>query len=204
MSAPPDPRPDTLTSGSEAPPLRERWAALPRRVRHGTVGGAALALVVAATVYGVNSGPSEHPEGRRHAARLVPYPAQSTDIRFLDVATTSPRARTFSIALRVTTDDPVTISRVTQGYEALEVSMEPPRPLSVRPETPRNLQLRAHIRSCEGLPVQARLPFLEVTLRNARASQHLSVIPGDRYAHALTRVFRTVCEPPVKDSAHTP
>ncbi|GAA2077174.1 hypothetical protein GCM10009801_33100 [Streptomyces albiaxialis] len=202
MSEPPGP--DTLVGGSESPPLRERWAALPRTVRRGTLAGAALALVAAGTLYAIDDGPAERPRGGPRTARLVPYPAQSTDIRFVDIATTAPGSRTFSIALRVTTDDPVTISRVTQGYEALDVSMQPRRPLSVTPENPRNLGLRAHIRSCEGLPLQARMPFLEVTLRNARASQHLSVIPGDRYARALTRVFRTVCEPPVKDSAHTP
>ena len=194
---------DTLSGGSDAPSFRERWGGLPPGVRRGAVAGTVLAVVAGGVVYGLADGTGERPAEGRHAARVVPYPAQSTHIRFQHISTPSPRARSFSIALRVTTDDPVAVTRVTQGYEALAVSMSPARPLAATPEKPANLVLRAHIRSCRGLPVRARMPFLEVTLRNARASQHLSVIPGDRYARALTRVFRTVCEPPVKDSAHT-
>ncbi|WP_326691205.1 hypothetical protein OIE63_31345 [Streptomyces sp. NBC_01795] len=112
--------------------------------------------------------------------------------------------RTFRVELRARTDDPVLIQRVTQNYAALDMTLTPSQPVRVRPGTPRRLWLRARVLSCRDLPMAARLPFFEVTLRNARATQDLSFIPGDHYARSLTRVFRTVCGPSPRPSADTP
>lgn len=189
--------PELLAGGSDTPTLRERWNTLPRRIRRATLTVAALALFAAAAGHALTARDEPHHSAGPQATptHRVPYPAQSTSIYFLDVTHVRARQRTFTIELIVTATEPVTIRKITQGYRMLDVSLDPARPVEVTPQNSRKLRLAAHVTTCEGLPLHARMPFLEVTLRNARAAQNLSVIPGYRYARALARTFRTVCEP---------
>jgi hypothetical protein len=170
-------------------------------VRRLVLAAALCALLASGAGYALTARP-EPPRAR--AADKVPYPAQSTRVTFVRVLDVDERRRTFRVELRADTDDPVLIQRVTQDYAALDMTLTPSQPVKVVPGTPRRLWLHARVLSCRGLPMAARLPFLQVTLRNKRASQDLSFIPADHYARALTRVFRTVCGPSPRPPADTP
>ncbi|NSC21064.1 hypothetical protein FM076_07500 [Streptomyces albus subsp. chlorinus] len=187
---------DVLTGGGgDRPRLSERWHALPRRARR-LVGALLAAGLIAGAAAGVlHERPRQADTPVRTAPRRVPYPVHSTRIGFVRTAAVDAGERSFRVELRVVTRDPVLVRRVTQDYEALEMGLSPARTVVVRPGRPARVWVKARITSCRKLPVSARLPFLEVTLRNARATQDLSIIPGRRYARALTRAFRTVCGP---------
>jgi hypothetical protein len=125
----------------------------------------------------------------------MPYPAQAARITFDRLAVADRARRTFTIELHAAATSPLTVLDVGQGYEAVDLSLAGPPPVAVAPGRPRTLVLRAKVTNCDRVPLRARSPFLNVTLRNDRARQELSVIPGERYADALTHAFRTLCEP---------
>ncbi|MGW7515627.1 hypothetical protein ACWGJ2_08530 [Streptomyces sp. NPDC054796] len=193
--------PEVLAAGDESRRLHERWEALPRRVRRTAVTALGLALLAAATGYAlaVRPGPPHAPPRAR-----APYPAQAVSVSFSRISDVSPDEGTFTIELLASTTSPVSVERVTQGYESLDLTSASPHPVEVTAYSPKKLILRARIISCRGLPIDAGMPFLEVTLRNTRAVQDFSVIPGERYAHELTRVFRTVCGPSSRSSTPAP
>lgn len=181
---------DVLSGGSDKPRLSERWGGFSRGVRRLIVGLVCCALLAGAAVWILRADRSA--PAARHK---VPYPVHSTRITFVRVFDIDAQKRSFRIELRAVTKHLVLVRRVTQQYEALTMELSPPQAVTVRPGQARRVRVTARVTSCRDLPMRARLPFLDVTLRNARASQDLSFIPGDRYARALTRVFRTVCGP---------
>lgn len=193
---------DILDSGRDTACLSERWTALPRRTRRRLLAAATAAVLAAGTGYALAARPRE-PE-----PPPVAYPAQTTDVIYLWIThpapQPAPREASFLITLRATSTSPVTVEHIAQGYEGLRLTLTPHPPVQVTPARPRTLTLLAEVTRCAGLPREARLPFLDVTLRNSRARQKLSVIPGDRYAHDLTHVFRTVCGPPEPTRTATP
>ncbi|UNZ19970.1 Tat pathway signal sequence domain protein [Streptomyces sp. 891-h] len=189
---------DILSSGPDRPRLFERWEALPRRARLLIVALVCCGLLGWAVVSVL---PTDRPAPA--ARHKVPYPVHSTRITFVRVTDVDVARRSFRIELRAVTRDPVLVRRVTQEYRALTMELSPAQPVTVRPGKAERVWVTARVTSCRLLPVRARLPFLDVTLRNARASQDLSFIPGDRYARALTRVFRTVCGPAARSRPAT-
>lgn len=200
MPQPPEHRaPEILGSGPDSPRPRERWAALPRRTRRLTLAAAGAAVLAAGTWYGI----AAHPARQQPP---LPYPAQTTHVGYLWTSSPAPqpapREPSFVITLRADADSPVTIEHIEQGYAGLTLTPSPPLPLRVTPDRPRTVSLEADVTRCAGLPRAAGLPFLDITLRNTRARQTLSVIPGDRYARDLARAFRTVCGP--HNTAATP
>ncbi|MBO8194623.1 hypothetical protein ITI46_23640 [Streptomyces oryzae] len=185
---------DILSGGGDRPGLSERWDALPRRGRQLLVALVGCALLAGAAVSVLPAGPGKSRPA--HTARhKVPYPVHSTRIGFVRILDVDARNRSFRIELRAVTKDPVLVRRISQEYQALTMKLDPAQAVMVRPERAEPVWVRARVTSCRDLPVRARLPFLDITLRNARASQDLSFILGDRYARALDRVFRTVCGP---------
>jgi hypothetical protein len=129
------------------------------------------------------------------ASRRMPYPAQAVRITFDRLDVSDRARRTFTVELRARATTPLTVLDVDQGYEAVDLGLAAQPPLTVEPGTPRTLRLEAKVTNCDRVPLRARSPFLNVTLRNDRARQELSVIPGERYADALTHAFRTLCGP---------
>ncbi|MGH3325891.1 MAG: hypothetical protein ACRDOV_15920, partial [Streptomyces sp.] len=135
------------------------------------------------------------PPAAEPAAKPVPYPAQAARITFTQLTPGDPERRTFTVELQAAAASPLEVLGVTQGYEAVDLQLAHRAPVDVAPGSPRKLILRARVTDCDDVPLRARSPFLDVTLRNTRARQDLSVIPGERYARALTHAFRTLCEP---------
>ena len=195
---------EILSGGGEGPRLGERWGALSRRVRRLVLAAALCALLAAGAGYALAACTAGPGPPRARAPHRVPYPVQSTSVTFVRVLDVDADRRTFRVELRARTDDPVLIQRVTQDYSALDMTLTPSQAVKVAPGSPSRLWLHARVLSCRGLPTAARLPFLQVTLRNARTTQDLSFIPGDHYARSLTRAFRTVCGPSSRPSVHTP
>lgn len=174
----------------DTPTLAERWALLPRRRRHTLAGGTLLALVIAAgAVYAVSQRPEPQPPPPE------PYPAQITAFTFHKVTPAPGDEQGFLIALSATTSStsPVTVDRVGHDYAAIRLGLDPPLPAVVTSDKTRLLTVRAHVTSCTELPVDASMPAIDVTLRNAHAEQKLRVILGERYATALARQLRTLC-----------
>ncbi|MGP3978392.1 hypothetical protein ACTWQF_31170 [Streptomyces sp. 8N114] len=187
---------DVLTGGGgDGPRLSERWDALSRRVRYLTVSLALGFLLAGAAAYVLLADPRKTAPPAHAERHKVPYPVHSTRMSFVRITDVDIEKRSFRVELRAVTKDPVLVRRVTQEYAAVTMELSPARAVTVQPGQAERVRVKARVTSCRDLPMRARLPFLDVTLRNARASQDLSFIPGDRYARALTRVFRTVCGP---------
>ncbi|NLU74667.1 hypothetical protein HCC61_18640 [Streptomyces sp. HNM0575] len=213
---PPRPPGDMLVSGREAPGLGEVWYGLPVRTRRTAAAALALALLATAGYLVVaqpeapgswwqsDRQPQPPPESDAPSAtaRRLPYPAQTAHITFDRLAVSDRARRTFTVELRAAATSQFSVLGVDQGYEAVDLALDGRSPVTVVPGTPRTLVLKAKVTDCRRVPVRARSPFLNVTLRNDRARQELSVIPGDRYADALTHAFRTLCGR--DDTASTP
>ncbi|WP_073952486.1 Tat pathway signal sequence domain protein [Streptomyces kebangsaanensis] len=189
------PGPDTHPEG----PLRTRPAHGPIarfHERHRRASLAALALIL------LLAGGSYLYATRRHtpppAPSLPPYPSQVTDISYLDAVATPPRdagTRSFSFAVLVgvRSGPPVTVTRIAQPYAGLSVTSEPRPPFRTKAGTAHNVAITMHIKECGKVPASAGLPFLDVTLRNARAIQVHSFILGPRYAQALSQALQVAC-----------
>lgn len=196
-----DAKPDILEAGDPAPRLSERWAALPRRARRAAGAGAALVLLATAGGYVLASRPGPPPPPP------PPWPGLSTDITYAGVVRPPDRSdRSFAFLLRAeaTTSTPVTIDRIRQSYETLSLSVRPRPPITLDPGHPRDITVTLTVRRCSGLPLDARLPFLDVTLRNKRAVQDFSEILGDDYTRDLSRSLRELCSRPPVSGASTP
>ncbi|WP_314172825.1 hypothetical protein [Streptomyces winkii] len=203
----PDPRGDLLSSGRESRGVADRWYGLPVRTRR-TAAVAVCLAVLGAGGYAVASqphgpwwqtqqqpGPEPDSALPSAAARRMPYPAQTARITFDRLAVADRARRTFTIELEARSTSPLSVLDVDQGYEAVDLRLVGRPPVPVEPGRTRTLTLTAKVTNCDRAPLRARSPFLNVTLRNDRARQELSVIPGKRYADALTLAFRTLCRP---------
>ncbi|MEU2419946.1 Tat pathway signal sequence domain protein [Streptomyces sp. NPDC007851] len=127
----------------------------------------------------------------------VPYPAQTVAFSFVGGRGTPASAppRSFSFAVRMTVMDgpPVTVPRMTQPYAGLTLTESPPAPFRTKAGSPREITITMHVTDCVTVPKDAGLPFLDVTLRNARAIQVQSFILGSRYAQHLSRALKVAC-----------
>ncbi|MFF5530969.1 Tat pathway signal sequence domain protein [Streptomyces cinerochromogenes] len=135
-----------------------------------------------------------------HARRphpQVPYPVQVVDVTYLDArtapASAPPHSFSFAVLVSVASGPPVTVTRVIQPYAGLSLSTEPPAPFRIRVDSARKITITMHVTECGKVPRNAGLPFLDVTLRNARAIQEQSFIPGPRYAQDLSHALEVAC-----------
>ncbi|SCK23626.1 hypothetical protein [Streptomyces sp. WMMB 322] len=201
-----------LVSGRDSAGIAERWYRLSPATRRAAAGALGL-LLLAGGGYAIATQPPAAPPQPQHkqeghdkprpepddappspTSRRLPYPAQTARITFDRLAVTDRARRTFTVEMHAAATSPLTVLDVGQGYEALRLNLAGGQAVSVSPGSPRTLLLEARVTNCDRVPLRARSPFLNVTLRNDRARQELSVIPGERYAAALTHAFRTVCE----------
>lgn len=135
------------------------------------------------------------------------YPSQTVSVTY-EGGMTHPRAgdRTFSFTVRLSQDSgpPVSIRRIAQPTTALSVTAAPHTPFTVKTGTPRTAQITMHIRECGNVQRNAGLPFLIVTLRNARAMQIQSFILGSAYAKDLSEALTAACPPNTDVMSKTP
>jgi hypothetical protein len=188
-SLPPrDPRP-----AGRARTALTAWYARHRRI---TLVLLAAAVLLAGGGYLRATRPHEPPRPRRPRAQ-VPYPVQAADVTYLDgrpaPAHAPPRSFSFAVLLSVTSGPPVTVTRVTQPYAGLSLTTEPQVPFQTKAGSARKITITMHVTKCGKAPRNADLPFLDVTLRNARAIQEQSFILGRRYAQHLSQALEVAC-----------
>ncbi|MEU1403623.1 Tat pathway signal sequence domain protein [Streptomyces sp. NPDC005728] len=172
-------------------PRRARLTALYAGHRRAVLSLAAAVALLAGggSLYATRPQPPPPPE--------VPYPAQTVAMSYLRDRATPPgapaRSFSFEVLLRVETGPPVTVTRVTQPYAGLSLVAAPHVPFRTKAGSARKITITMHVTECGKVPKDAGMPFLEVTLRNARAMQIQSFILGSRYAQHLSQALKVAC-----------
>ncbi|MGW1165080.1 Tat pathway signal sequence domain protein [Streptomyces sp. NPDC002550] len=127
----------------------------------------------------------------------APYPAQAVVVEYVGGRTTPagalPRSFSFAVLLSVESGPPVTVTRVTQPYAGLSLVTDPRTPFRTKAGSDRKITITMHVTQCGKVPMDAGLPFLDVTLRNTRAMQIQSYILGPRYAQHLSHALEVAC-----------
>lgn len=127
----------------------------------------------------------------------APYPAQAVVVEYVGGRATPagapPRSFSFAVLLSVESGPPVTVARVSQPYAGLSLVTDPRTPFRTKAGYDRKITITMHVTRCGKLPVDAGLPFLNVTLRNTRAMQIQSYILGPRYAQHLSQALKVAC-----------
>ncbi|MEU7055640.1 Tat pathway signal sequence domain protein [Streptomyces sp. NPDC046197] len=181
------------TPDPDVPP-RSRSGLLPRlydRHRRAALSTAAIALVFAGGGYLYATRPHQPPPP------APPFPSQVVDVAYLSPVLTprdaAPRSFSLAVLVSVQAGPPVTVIRISQPYAGLSLTSAPAVPFRVAAGTARKIVITMRVTECEKVPEDAGLPFLDVTLRNARAIEVHSFIPGTRYAHALSEALQVAC-----------
>ncbi|MGW5604707.1 Tat pathway signal sequence domain protein [Streptomyces sp. NPDC003753] len=161
------------------------------RHRRTALTAATAAALLAAGGYVYATRPHKPP------APAPPYPSQVVDITYLH-SEAPPRGApagsfSFEVALRVQSGPPVTVTRMAQPYAGLSLTSEPSVPFRTAAGSQRKITITMHVTDCGKAPENAGLPFLDVTLRNTRAIEAHSYIPGSRYAHDLSEALQVAC-----------
>ncbi|MDR6978211.1 hypothetical protein J2X68_004936 [Streptomyces sp. 3330] len=110
-----------------------------------------------------------------------------------------PRTFAFELLLGVESGPPVTVTRLAQPYSGLSLTSEPPAPFGTKAGSARKVVITMQVTECGKVPKNVGLPFVDVTLRNARAIQVHSFILGTRYAHDLSEALQVACS---NESSH--
>ncbi|MFI8087627.1 Tat pathway signal sequence domain protein [Streptomyces sp. NPDC086080] len=126
-----------------------------------------------------------------------PYPSQVTAFAYLKPRPadpdTAPPGFTFEVEMRTESGPPVTVTRISQPYAGLSVTSSPRVPFRTKAGSPRKITITMRVTECGKVPRNAGLPFLDVTLRNARAMEVHSFILGSPYARDLSRALQVAC-----------
>jgi hypothetical protein len=181
--------PDDAHAPLTAGPRQSRPGAFAGRNRPMVIAAASTAILAAGVSYLCLTRPTPSPPPP------TPWPAQAVALAY--EAPTRPVAGhdSFDFTVTVTTvsGPPVTVEGITQNSAGLRVSTTPAAPFTVSAEKPRKVLIMVHVSECGKVARNAGLPFLDVTLRNARAMQEHSYILGERYARDLARAIGTAC-----------
>ncbi|MGV9894844.1 Tat pathway signal sequence domain protein [Streptomyces tendae] len=188
---PVEPGEDTLVRDALPPRPRGRLALRYERHRRTVLASGAVLVVLAGGGYLYASRSQPRP------APPPPYPSQAVDLVYVAPATGSPGAMagtySFTVLLSVRSGPPVTVTRLTQPYDGLSVTSSPAAPFQTKSHSARKIIVTLRVTECEKAPRNPGLPFLDVTLRNARAIEAHSFILGARYAQDLSRALEVAC-----------
>ncbi|MFJ8778873.1 hypothetical protein [Streptomyces sp. NPDC102476] len=183
-----------------------RWEKLSPRARQAALGTAAFTLLAAGVLL-----PRLLADEHRTAVpdTPVPWPANVTAWRYLGPAGlpeptgTHPTSGLFRFAVDVRSGPPVTL-RVTGAAFTGLTAHALPETFTAHAGTTRRVTVEISVSDCSGLPLNAALPFLDVTLRNTRAIQHHSFIFGRAYSHDLFKLLRGACATTTASQAGRP
>ncbi len=180
--------------GADAPRLTDRWRGLPPRVRRAALGTAALAAAAAGVIVLLPPQQSTPPG----TLTPMPWPANVTTFRYTGLAATfdsTPASGLFRFAVTVHSGPPVTVRVTGAAFDGLTARITPTETFTISAGTTRRLTVQISVVDCEGLPLDAGMPFLDVTLRNTRAIQHHSFIFGGAYPDDLSELLHVACGP---------
>ncbi|MGX1121266.1 hypothetical protein RKD37_006629 [Streptomyces ambofaciens] len=188
---PVEPGEDTHVRDTPPPRPRGRLALRYERHRRTVIASGAVLVVLAGGGYLYASRPQSRP------APPAPYPSQAVDLVYLAPAAGSPGATAggyrFTVLLSVRSGPPVTVTRLAQPYDGLSVTSSPAVPFQTKSHSTRKIIVTLRVTECEKAPRNPGLPFLDVTLRNARAIEAHSFILGARYARDLSQALVVAC-----------
>ncbi|MFG3076929.1 Tat pathway signal sequence domain protein [Streptomyces sp. NPDC048225] len=188
---PVEPGEDTRVREAPRPRPRGRLARHYDRHRRAVLASTAAVVVLAGGGYLCASRPQPRP------APPPPYPSQAVDLVYVTPVTASRAAPAggfrFTVLLSVRSGPPVTVTRLTQPYQGLSVVSSPAAPFQTKPHSVRKIIVTLRVTECEKAPRNPGLPFLDVTLRNARAIEAHSFILGTRYAQDLSQALEVAC-----------
>ncbi|MER6166859.1 Tat pathway signal sequence domain protein [Streptomyces violaceorubidus] len=195
---PVEPGEDTRVRDTPPPRPRGRLALRYERHRRTVLASGAVLVVLAGGGYLYASRSQPRP------APPPPYPSQAIDLVYVTPATGSPATATgspataaggfsFTVLLSVRSGPPVTVTRLTQPYDGLSMTSSPAAPFQTKSHSARKITVTLRVTECEKAPRNPGLPFLDVTLRNARAIEAHSFILGARYAQDLSRELEVAC-----------
>ncbi|WP_043675146.1 hypothetical protein [Streptomyces xylophagus] len=176
--------------GGDAPRLTDRWHALPPRARRAALAAGAVAVVAAGAVL-------LPPHPRADPAPPVPWPANVTEWRYVGLAQTTDSPTTtgyFRFAVTVDGGPPVAVRVIGAAFDGLTAQAVPEPSFTVRVGATRRITVQISVSDCSGLPLNADLAFLDVTLRNTRAIQHHSFIFGSNYSKDLSQLLHRACD----------
>ncbi|MFC8429781.1 hypothetical protein [Streptomyces sp. NPDC057253] len=195
--------------GADRPRLTDRWSAwwggLPPRARKALTGTAAALLAAAVLTVLLPRALTEDPRPEPPPT-LVPWPANVTSWRYLGPAGlpeptgAHPTSGRFRFAVDVAHGPPVTLRVTGAAFPGLTAHAVP-EAFTVHAGTTHRVTVEIAVSDCSGLPRNADLPFLDVTLRNTRAIQHHSFIFGRAYSRDLFRLLAGACAPISPDRA---
>ncbi|MCF2125035.1 Tat pathway signal sequence domain protein [Strepomyces sp. STD 3.1] len=137
--------------------------------------------------------------GRTRAPALdpPPYPSQAVTFVYLDAVDRPSGAKgsgfSFAVRLSVRSGPPVTVTRIAQPSAGLSVTSSPAAPFQTKPHSASKIIVTLRVTECDKAPRNLGFPFLDVTLRNARAIQAHSFILGARYARHLSQALQVAC-----------
>ncbi|MFJ8105263.1 Tat pathway signal sequence domain protein [Streptomyces sp. NPDC096132] len=158
---------------------------------------ALAALTAAGLLVGGGLLYATRPQEREQATPRPPFPAQVVDVTYLGGRTVPPGTRphtlAFEVLLTVESGPPVTVTRMSQPYAGVSLTSAPHAPFRTKAGAARKIVITMHVTECGKVPENAGLPFIDVTLRNARAIQVQSFILGTRYAQDLSRALQVAC-----------
>jgi hypothetical protein len=180
-------------------PPRGRFTRAHARHRRGVLAVAAAVVVLAGGgyLYATRPKPEPGPE--------APYPSQAVGVRYLGPVPRSAGGPLgsfgFVVELSVLDGPTITVPRMAQPYAGLSVRTDPRTPFRIGTDEPRKIVITMRVTECGKVPENAGLPFLDVTLRNARAIETHSFILGERYAQDLSDALQVACS---NDSASSP
>ncbi|QUW90714.1 hypothetical protein KE639_01905 [Streptomyces sp. V17-9] len=188
---PVEPGEDTRVQEAPPPRPRGRLALIHGRHRRIVLAATAALAVLAGGGYLYASRPQPP------SAPPPPYPSQAIDLVYVAPVTGSPVTAadgfSFTVLLSVRSGPPVTVTRLTQPYDGLSVTSSPAAPFQTKSHSARKIIVTLRVTECEKAPRNPGLPFLDVTLRNARAIEAHSFILGTRYAQDLSRTLEVAC-----------
>ncbi|WP_160310891.1 hypothetical protein, partial [Streptomyces sp. 150FB] len=137
---------------------------------------------------------------RRSAVTPAPDPVEATRISYAGPAGTPDRtSHSFTLRIRITVAQgpPVTVESVRQPFMALTTAALPETPFTVTERHTRTATLRVTVDNCAATPADVRLPFLTVTLRNAREIRKESFVLSRAYATDVAAAIGAICGPSV-------
>lgn len=187
--------PDALGADASTPAARLLRGLVRRHAAHRRAASAVLATAVLLAGGGYLY--ATRPHDTEQAAPAPPFPSQVVDVSYLGEVAVPPGARprtfAFDIVFGVESGPPVTVTRLAQPYLGLSLTSDPRAPFRTKAGSARKVVITMRVTECGKVPKNVGLPFVDVTLRNARAIQVHSFILGTRYAHDLSEALQVAC-----------
>ncbi|MFJ9243290.1 hypothetical protein [Streptomyces sp. NPDC101776] len=175
--------------GGDSPRPTDRWHTLPPRTRRAVLAAGTVAVVAVGVVL-------LPPRPQADPAPPVPWPANITEWRYTGLAQTTDTPTTtgfFRFAVTVDSGPPVAVRVIGAAFDGLIAQAVPDPSFTVRAGTTRRVTVEISVSDCSGLPLNADLAFLDVTLRNTRAIQSHSFIFGSAYSKDLSQLLHRAC-----------